>query len=240
VNVEPEVLVAAALVIMVTSIVQGIVGFGANLLAAPVLAILDTDLIPGPIFVAAIVLTVGGTVREHDHIDRPVVGWASIGRLPGVVAGGVVLAAVSDTALQVLVGVTILVAVALSLARLDVAERRSTWVAAGAVSGFGATTAAIGGPPMALALQHRSGPEVRSTMSAFFTIGTLFTVPAIALAGRFGTAEMLAGLALAPGALVGFAASSGLRPLVDAGRLRPVVLVLSAVSGIALLLRVVA
>lgn len=238
-NVDPEVLVVAALVVAVTSIVQGLIGFGANLIAAPVLALLDTDLIPGPVFVAAIVLTIGGALREHGHIDRPLVGWATLGRLPGVVIGGLVLAAASDTALQVLVGITILVAVALSASRLDIAEHRWTWVTAGAVSGFGATTAAIGGPPMALVMQHRSGPAVRSTLSAFFVIGSLLTVPAIALAGRFGMAELWAGLALAPGALVGFALSSRMRPLVDAGRLRPAVLVVSAVAGLVLLARVV-
>ena len=54
------------------ALVQASVGFGANLLAAPTFALLDPDLVPGPIFFAAAVLTFATAFRERSDIDwRP-------------------------------------------------------------------------------------------------------------------------------------------------------------------------
>jgi uncharacterized membrane protein YfcA len=203
VDVSAEVLVVAILVMAVASAVQAAVGFGANMLAAPVFALLDPDLVPGPIFVAAATLTVAMALREPDGVDREVVTWATAGRIPGAIIGAVVLAAVSDRSLQLMVGVAILAAVFLSSGVVRIREGRRTFFVAGVVSGFGATTAAIGGPPVALALQHRDGKALRATMGTFFAIGTLITLPAIAAAGRLGWSEIAIGAALTPGARFG-------------------------------------
>lgn len=238
-KVDAEIILLAAFVMMIASTVQASVGFGANMLAAPVFALLDPNLVPGPIFVAAGVLTLATALRERDEVDRAVVGWATAGRIPGAIVGGIVLAAATDRSIQLMVGLSILVAVVLSSGLVRIPERRTTFVGAGVLSGFGATTAAIGGPPVALVLQHRSGPSLRATMGAYFTIGTLITLPVIAVAGRLGTDELLIGLALVPGALLGFAISGPLRPRVDAGRIRPLVLGLAAIAAVVLIARTV-
>jgi len=81
-NVDTDVILLAVLVMALASTVQAAVGFGANMLAAPVLALLDPDLVPGPIFVAAAVLTVATALREPDDIDWAVVRNATAGRIP--------------------------------------------------------------------------------------------------------------------------------------------------------------
>jgi uncharacterized membrane protein YfcA len=231
--------VMAVVVMALASTVQASVGFGANLLAAPVFAILDPDLVPGPIFIAAGVLNIATTIRERDDVDREVVRWATAGRIPGAILGALVLASATDRSIQLMVGISILVAVALSLGFVNIPERRASFFGGGAISGFGATTAAIGGPPVALILQHRSGPVLRATMGAFFALGTIITIPAIAAAGRLGRDELLIGAALVPGALLGFVISGPLRPHVDAGRLRPMVLGLAAIAAVILVARTV-
>jgi uncharacterized membrane protein YfcA len=240
VNVDTDVVVLAVFVMAIASTVQASVGFGANMLAAPVFALLDPDLVPGPIFLAAGVLTLATALRERDGIDWMVVRHATAGRIPGAIVGAFVLAAVSDRALQLMVGITILVAVALSSGRIRIRDTRSTHVVAGVASGFGATTAAIGGPPLALTLQHREGPALRATMSAYFAIGTAITIPAIAGAGRLGRSELLVGVALIPGAVLGFVVSGPLRRHVDAGRVRPLVLGLAGLAAVVLIAKVVA
>ncbi|MEM7140065.1 MAG: sulfite exporter TauE/SafE family protein [Actinomycetota bacterium] len=238
-NVDPEIVVVAVAVMAVASTVQASVGFGANMLATPVFAILDPDLVPGPIFVAAGILTFATALRERDGVDREVVTVATAGRIPGSIVGAFVLAAVSDRSLQLLVGATILVAVVLSSGILRIPERRGTYLGAGALSGFGATTAAIGGPPLALTLQHRSGRDLRATMGAYFAIGSVITLPAIAAAGRLGRDELVVGACLIPGALLGFVASGPLRPRVDAGRVRPLVLGLAGIAAVILIIRTI-
>lgn len=236
-NVSVEVLVVAILVMAVASAVQAAVGFGANMLAAPTFALLDPDLVPGPIFIAAAALTVAMALREPDGVDREVVTWATAGRIPGAIIGAVVLAAVSDRSLQLMVGVAILAAVFLSSGIVRIRGGRRTFFVAGVVSGFGATTAAIGGPPVALALQHRDGKTLRATMGTFFAIGTLITLPAIAAAGRLGWSEIAIGAALTPGAMLGFVVAGPLRAKVDAGHVRPLVLGLATIAAAALVAR---
>lgn len=238
-NVDIEIVIIAVLVMTAASTVQASVGFGANMLATPVFALLDPDLIPGPIFLAAGVLTVSMALRERDDVDTEVLRVATAGRIPGAIVGAFVLAAVDDRTLQLMVGATILVAVVLSSGVLHIRENRPTFFGAGVISGFGATTAAIGGPPVALTLQHRSGPELRATMGAYFAVGTLITLPAIAAAGRLGWAEIAVGLALVPGALLGFAIAGPLRARVDAGRVRPLVLGLAGIAAVVLIVRTI-
>jgi uncharacterized protein len=243
-SVDTDVILLAVLVMTVAATVQGSVGFGANMLAAPVLALLDPDLVPGPIFVAAALLTFATALREPDAIDWQVVRRATAGRVPGSIIGAFVLAAVTDRSLQLMVGLTILVAIVLSSGALSqrvdrIRDSRATHVGAGFVSGFGATTAAIGGPPMALTLQHRAGPALRATMGAYFAIGTMITLPAIAAAGRLGRSELLAGAALVPGVLLGFTVSGPLRRHVDAGRVRPLVLGLAGLAAAVLIVRTI-
>ena len=56
-NVEPEIILAAVAIMAVASCVQGSIGFGCGLLAIPLFALLDPDLVPGPIFVGNAALT---------------------------------------------------------------------------------------------------------------------------------------------------------------------------------------
>ncbi len=237
-NVEPEIIAAAVAVIAVASCVQGSIGFGCGLLAIPVFALLDPDLVPGPIFVSNAVLTSSTALRERHDIDWSAVRWGTMGRLPGTVAGSLVLARVTDTSLQILVAIVILAVVALSAGPLKLPGNAAALVGAGGLSGFGSTSVGIGGPPMALVLRNRTGPEFRSTMGMFFSVGLVMVVPGIALAGRLGIDELLIGAALVPGALGGFAASGPLRKHIDARNLAPIVLVGATLASVALLVRV--
>ncbi len=237
-NVDPEIIVAAVAVIAVASCVQGSIGFGCGLLAIPVFALLDPDLVPGPIFVSNAVLTSSTALRERHDIDWSAVRWGTVGRLPGTVVGSLVLARVTDTSLQVLVAIVILVVVALSVGPLKIPSNAAALVGAGGLSGFGSTSVGIGGPPMALVLRNRTGPQFRSTMGMFFSVGLVMVVPGIALAGRLGIDELLIGAALVPGALGGFAASGPLRKHIDTHNLAPIVLAGATLASVALLVRV--
>ena len=237
-NVEPEIIVAAVVIMAVASCVQGSIGFGCGLLAIPLFALLDPDLVPGPIFVGNAVLTTSTALRERKDIDWSAVRWGTAGRLPGTIAGSLVLARATDTSLQLLVAIVILLAVALSVGPLRVPTNAPTLLVAGGFSGFSATSVGFGGPPMALLLQHRPGPQFRSTMGMYFTVGLFMVVPGIALAGRLGVDELIVGAALVPGAIAGFAASGPLRKHVDARSLAPIVLLGATAAAFALLVRV--
>lgn len=68
-------------------------------------------------------------------------------------------------------GALILAVVALSLRTIDLRATRGSAVVAGGVSGVTGTAAAIGGPFMAMVLQHEAPTRLRSTLAVFFTAG---------------------------------------------------------------------
>src|SRR4051794_2360482 len=225
------VLVVAVVVIAVTSAVQGAVGFGMNLLAVPVLVVLDPTFVPGPAVAAGLVLSLLVAGREREPLDRRL-GWAFLGLVPGTLLALWLLALVPAASLAAPMGVLVLVAVVVSAIRLRLSPTRRTLAVAGVASGFLATAGSIGGPPMALVYAQSHGPRLRSNLSVFFVVTAAASLVALAAAGHFGAHELRVSALFVPGVLVGFLASGPLRPLVDRGHVRPAVLWLSALAGV--------
>jgi uncharacterized protein len=226
---------AIALVLAVVAVscaVHGAVGFGMNLLAVPVLAILDPVFVPGPAVAAGLLLSVLVLGREPARIDRQL-RWAVAGLVPGTFAAVLLLAVVPASDLAAPTGVLVLVAVALSVMKLDIAPDRTTLTLAGIASGFLGTAASIGGPPLALVYAASHGPRLRANLSAFFVVAAVVALAALLVSGHFGPSEWKASALLLPGVVIGFVASGPLRSVVDRGHTRPAVLALSALAGVA-------
>ena len=235
--VETEVLLIAGLILLFTATIQSTIGFGSNLLAVPLFAILDARLLPAPIFIATMAMVISTAARERHDIQWPVVRCVSLGRIPGTMIGAVVLAAVSVATMQILIGTLILLVVAVSVRGLSFPATRRVFTTGGLISGFTATTSGIGGPPVALTLQHLNGPALRSTMGASFTVSVVITLTGIAAAGRLGVDELLVGLALMPATIIGFLISGPLRSHVNQAQIRTAVLVLSTLAAMVALAR---
>ncbi|HEX2149115.1 MAG TPA: sulfite exporter TauE/SafE family protein [Actinomycetota bacterium] len=235
---EPFSIVLSALAAAAGSLVQGSVGFGFSLISAPLMALIDPRLVPGPATVASAALNLMTLYRTRGGpADWRGVRWAGAGLVPGTVAAGVMLAAMSAHFVAVTVGVLVLIAVLLSAAGITIRRSAGSMLTIGMVSGFMGTVATVGGPAMALAYQHDSGPVIRATLNRFFLAGTVITVAVLIPAGKLGPEHLLAGLAMVPGVAVGFLAAQRLHDRVDAGWARPAVLGMSAVSSIAVLVR---
>jgi len=73
------------IVVAASAWIQGAVGFGYALVSAPVVALVAPDLVPGPIMLSSLVLSLASGIRERHSIDRRGVALALAGRIPGVV-----------------------------------------------------------------------------------------------------------------------------------------------------------
>ena len=220
---------------VVGAAVQGAIGLGFGLLSAPFLAIIDTDFIPGAVLVAVLPLSTSVAVRAKNDVDRRSAALALAGRIPGVVAGAVVAAAVSSRMLSIGLGTVVLIAVAMSIWLPSVPTTTGLTVGAGAVSGFMGTTTGVGGPPMALLYQRGSPTVVRATLSAYFSIGTVLSIVALTLAGDLTARQWRLGALLLPGVVIGLAVSPWLRRHADGPRFRPILLAFCAASAVLLL-----
>jgi uncharacterized protein len=228
-----------ALIVAVTAAgacVQGGIGFGLGLVAAPVLALVDQRFVPGPLIAAGVLLTVGVLHRERQDLRLGVVRWAMVGRVAGSAAGAAAVAVIAADALGILFGALILLAVALSVAGRSVAPTWGTLLGAGVLSGFMGTTVSVGGPPLALVYQRQRGAELRATMAAFMVFGAIVSLAMLVLFGQFGLEELRLALLLVPGVLAGFGLSRWVARHLDRGWIRPAVLGFSAASAVVLLL----
>ncbi len=225
----------ATLLAAIAACVQGTVGFGLALTSAPLLALLDPAFVPVPLLVASLPVSLAALVRERQHADVHGVLSAFAGRVPGTALGALAVAALPVLLLHVSIGVLVLLGVAVSLWAPRFEPTRRVLVGAGVISGVTGTIAAIGGPPIALVYQHATGPTLRATLALYFSAGTVLSLAALWLTGSFGHHEAVLSAVLVPGTVVGFLASGSVLRIVDAGRLRPLVLGAAVVSAIVLL-----
>ncbi len=224
-------LLAVSAAAVLGAVVQGSVGFGLSLVTVPLLFLIDPRFVPGPVLCVAIVLTLLLSHRERRSIDIRGVAWALAGRVPGTVFGAAALLALSRDVLSVLFGVLVLIAVALSSLRLRFEPRRWSLASAGLLSGFMGTTAAIGGPPIALLLQNLPGARLRGTLSGFFVVGATVSLLALVAIGRFARQELALAAGLLPGILLGFWISGHTAPILDRGYTRTAVLAVATAAA---------
>jgi uncharacterized protein len=227
----------SATAVLIGSVVQGSIGFGVNLLAAPFVAIVVPEALPATMTLVALPIAVTTVRREHHALDRLALPWMLAGALPGTVLGLLIVREVSGESLALVVGSVTLIGVALSTVAPPLPHRADAALGAGFLSNIFGTASSVGGPPVALLFQHREGPTARATLGAFFTASACMSLVAYVIAERINGDQVLFALALAPFMIVGLWTSRHLHPFVDAGWLRPAVLTLSAIAGIAAITR---
>jgi len=227
--------VLGALVVTSGAFVHASVGFGYALVAAPFLTLISADLVPGPVLASSCVLSAGIALRERKFVDRHVVTWSLVGRIPGVWLGALAVALVSDRALELLFGASVLLAVAMSVTGYRIEPTARVLLGTGFISGVMGTLSSIGGPPMALLNQHQTGPSLRATLCAYFTVGTIFSIVGLAAVGRFGMQETLQTALMLPPIAVGFLLARRTHHWLDGDRTRTGVLIVAAVSAMAVI-----
>ena len=230
-------LVVANLIVLGATVVQASVGIGFALIAIPLLALIDLAFVPGPcvfvsLFLALFMTSAGrGVIVKNELL--PVGG--------GVVAGSALAAVLLifmtlDNMAPVFGGV-ILAAVAISLTGLHLPFTTRNLVGAGAVAGLMGTLSGIHGPPLAL-LYQRSAPErARAMIASIFFVAYVASLAALASAGYFGMKQILLGLALMPGFLLGYCLARRFFVITNPAAFRSGVLVVAGASALALILK---
>ncbi len=230
-------LALASIIVALGAMVQGSIGFGLNVVGAPLLVLIDTRFVPGPTLVAALVLTVLVGVRERGSVDRTGFWWIFLGRVPASLAAALLVSMLPERGIAFALAAVVLIGVVMSIAGWRIPRRAVNVVAVGAVSGVMSTLSSVGGPPIAMLYQDTRGRELRGTLAAVFTMGALVSIGLLAAVGRFGQREVLISLVLIPGVVIGFVASRWIAPFLDRHALRPAILGLSALSAVAAVVR---
>lgn len=227
-------LAAALLIVGVASSFQSSIGFGFNILAVPVLALIDPDLTPIPTMVMGIPLTFLTWQRERADVDYASMRWIILGRLPGSFIGAALLAAVSRRFLDGFIAAVVLIAVVIIASGYTIRRTAGTKFAIGLTSGITGASSAIGGPPLALLYHRDRGPVLRSSLAFVFFIGQFVNLTALGVNGELSWRPVQLAFVLMPAMFLGYRSSGYFTTRVEGRPQRIAVLATSALAGLAL------
>ncbi len=201
-------------------------------IAAPILVVYKPEWVPILITCLALVLSLMNTFNQREFLQLKELSLPFIARIPGTVFGAWLLTQLSTFWLQVCVATCVLLAVIVSGSGKQFQYTPARLSMAAFVSGITGTTTSIGGPPMALVMQHGHPASVRANLSAYFTYSCTISLVAYAYLGLITPALIHDLISFLPVCLAGFLAGVKSRDYVDAGRFRPLILLLCGVSAI--------
>ena len=227
----------ATLTVTTGALIQAATGLGAGLIIVPLLAMLSLSLIPGPMIFASLALSTTMAIAGRSQIDTT--GFVPLlsGLLLGTALAAATVVQLPLAQLGVLFGVIILLAVGLSLKQPRFGFSPSGCLGVGLLSGAMGTAAGIGAPVLALLYQHHSGPTLRATLALLYCLSSVMMLVLLHWAGRFGTDELVSGVLLVPGFIIGYLISPRLAQLIDKGYARPAVLLIATLSALLLIAR---
>ncbi|MEZ8099234.1 sulfite exporter TauE/SafE family protein [Vibrio bivalvicida] len=226
----PEALIAAFLIFL-GSFVQTAIGFGLAIVAAPLLFLVSPDYVPAPICLVALFISILNALKHRDSVEIGGLKMALIGRVPGSIAGGVLLVMVSTDLLALWLGALVLFAVVVSLLPFRIEPTPMRMGVAGFFSGFFGTSSAIGGPPMALLLQHQEANQLRGNLSAFFVFSSIISLVIQMPAGFLTLHHLWISIPLIPAAWVGYKLAMMTTQSLPKEKIRAGALLLCSISG---------
>lgn len=231
---QPGVLAVVLGIVFFAGIVQSGLGMGFGLTAAPLVALLDPELVPAPVLILGFFSSAWVALRHRAEIVWPEVGLASLGRLIGVGLSMVLLIGFSRDAFTIAFAVLVILAVAMSLAGLRIPFTPGTLVGVSVLSGVMGTITSVGAPPLALIYQGRAPGPSRATLAAFFAIGVAVSLAALVATGWCDGHDAVLAAVMAPAMVGGLLVAGRYRGLFDQ-RYRGLMLLASGFAGLVLL-----
>jgi len=222
-------------VVAIGTAIQAAVGFGLAMVAAPILLLIDRDLVPGPLIATALSLVMWVAWKDRHAINREIFKAALVGRLIGTPPAAFLMGTVSVVTFDLIFGVLVLLAVLISLIHANIRVTPRNIFFATFASGFMSTISSIGGPPVALVYQNSRGAELRANLSVLFMMGCVVSLTALILIGRFHWSDLGYSLVLMIGVVIGIQAAAPLRKFIDRHSARPFLLGLCVISALLVL-----
>jgi uncharacterized protein len=226
---------AITCVITLGAILQASTGLGAGLVIVPLLGLISLELIPGPVIFASIALSALMTWQYRMSVKFLNMKTLIGGLVAGTVLGALVISALPLDRVGILFGILVLLAVTITAAGTRIEFTRPKLIAAGTLSGFMGTTAAIGAPVLALLYQHEDGGTLRGTLGLLYLLSSIMMLALLHVVGHFGGNELRLGLYLIPGFLAGFVLATPIAKMLDRGYSRLAVLLISTLSALVLI-----
>ncbi len=170
------------------SFVQGLTGFGAGLIAIPLLTLVVDIKVAVPLYMlTSLVMTNYMAFRLRRYFDRGKILPLCIGAVPGIIAGATILKTVPSDIIRIYLG-AMLIGYALYnfLCKPTPLQLHHGWgYLAGFLSGAIGTACSAGGPPAIIytTLNSWNKNEMKATLTGFFFFNSYLTIAAHAITG---------------------------------------------------------
>jgi uncharacterized membrane protein YfcA len=233
----PTAFLLIGLAVFISAFAQGCSGMGFAMLSAPIVTLFAPGLIPVMLLVLMIPLNAYVGWRERAAIDWRGVKLISIGRFAGTFLGLWILLVVNLHQLSLLIGWSTLIAAVVALLSPSFDLGRAGLGLVGLITGVTETSTGVGGPPLALAYQHKSGAVLRSTVALCFLVGEVISLIVLMIGGKVGADTLLVSVQMLPFLVLGSYASKFVHHRLDGPLLRYLVLGFSSISGIVVILQ---
>lgn len=225
------------LAVFVAAFAQGCSGMGFAMLSAPIVSLFAPTLIPVMLLVLMIPLNAYIGWRERSAVDWRGVKLISVGRFAGTFLGLWILLVVNLHQLTLLIGWSTLIAAAVALLAPSFDLNRTGLAAVGLITGVTETSTGVGGPPLALAYQHKNGAVLRSTVALCFLVGEVVSLLVLAAGGKVSADTLVFSVKMLPFLALGSYASKFVHHRLDGPLLRYIVLGFAGLSGIVVILQ---
>lgn len=227
-----------AMTVFVGTLVQRLSGAGYGMFAAPVMALVAPEWLPGTVILVGFLIGAGSMLNARDAVEWRDLPPGFAGRILGAgIAAYIAAAVVGTDLLAIIVGFVVLFAVALTVLGLTFPITRGSLFVAGGVGGVMGTLTGIGAPPMAILYSNVETRRAAATQNAFYSFGTLAAIAALAIAGVLTFSQLAFAASLAPLVPLALWASRPLAMRFERGSIRPWALGMATVSALALLSR---
>lgn len=225
-----------AVAVVLGTVLQRLSGAGFGMIAAPLMTIAAPAWVPGTILLLGLAVGLGAFFGARDAVTLKDLPPGLIGRVFGAaIAAMIASVVVGSHALPDVVACIVLFAVALSLAGLSVPITKTSLFGAGVLGAIMGTLTGIGGAPMAMLYATVDARRSAATQNAFYGLGTLISIAALAVSGLIRMQHIALALSLAPLVPLSLWISRPLARHVERGSIRPWALWLATVSAVLLL-----
>ena len=222
-------------VIILSSIAQMATGVSVGMIIVPFLAMISYTLVPVPIVLASLTLTVLMAYKGRRHIDLHNAGQISVGMLAGIFIAVFIFAQVHFELLGLLFGVLILLSVAISVYLRQFRLSTSVNLAGGIVAGTMGAMAAVGGQVLALLFQNHPLESIKSTLALLYTLFSVTMLMVFYLFGQCSSGQMLSGVMMMPGFIIGFLVAPKFVRYFNPALAKPVVLGMAVLGAVMLI-----
>ncbi len=230
-------LILAAIIIFISSVIQGITSFGFSLVALPLLGMLLPLKIVVPMLVLySLILNIIILSHIRTHVRLKQIVILVIFGIIGTPFGAHLLKVTNENTLKVVIGILVTTSALINLYgyKVKVKNERLSYIPVGFVSGIMNGSVSLGGPPLVLFLRNQEVEKqtFRANLTSYFLILNVFTIPTYFLGGLI-TSEVISYSAyVLPGLVLGAFVGVKLGNKFDEELFRRLTLGLIIVTGI--------